>query len=318
MQEMILKNVNGVPYVEYSLKLKYTNNNGIPVKQIAESLLALETQIEFLPFSINRIFHYKRIRNLKVEKCIVRLTRLESGSLKEDIIIRLFFKSKKNLFRIIDNIRNKYKLDIMTEKFLVPILFGLIAGHLLNSCSGKNGTDSSVNIDMSNNNGVIIAGSEMYGMGTDEFIKILKDSTENISKSKQRKLQNSALNIVRPIQNGKGNLNITESENFVFKGNDIMNLPEKTTDDLIQEDAEVLNDVEIQIRALDRDNGKQGWKAIIPTISNARVKLVLPHDINLEELANNETIKGNVIVLWSTKDGKKRPKEYAIRSIIKK
>ena len=88
-----IKYLNGNPYIEYRLSLKYTNKYGVPLPEIADGLLALQTQVDFLPYSLNRTIKCKGIRGLKIEKSIVKLTKLESGSLIEDFIVMLFFIS---------------------------------------------------------------------------------------------------------------------------------------------------------------------------------------------------------------------------------
>lgn len=316
MAGMALKYLNDKPYVEYALNLKYTNEAGLPIKEIANALLALEAQIDFLPLAMNQIFKYRGIDDLRVEKTITRLTKLQSGSLIADVIIRLFFKDKKNLNRLLDEIRTKYKLDVMAEKFTVPALLLLALFFLLDSCSGKVANDSSVNIDISENNGIVIFGSEVYGIPPKDLKNILIHATRDIPMSKRKRLENMSLDIFKPIQNGRGNLEVNNDPSLSIKGADIINLPEKTTNEDSQEDIIFEKNVNIQIRALDRDNGDSGWSAIIPSISNARVKMIVPKDIDLSILASKENVVGDVYALWvKSPNGKRRLKEYTLRSI---
>lgn len=311
-----IKYLNGNPYIEYRLSLKYTNKYGVPLPEIADGLLALQTQVDFLPYSLNRTIKCKGIRGLKIEKSIVKLTKLESGSLIEDFIVMLFFKDKKNLERILGDVRDKYKLNVMTEKFIIPILIGAVAYFSLKSCSTSKNPETTINIDMSNNSGIIVSGSEAYGLRPDEYKKILSETYKTISSSKKRKLENSALDIIRPIQNNVGDLEVMNNASLTIKGSDIHNLPERSEINDSVEECQDYKNVQIFIRALDRDKADHGWSAIIPIISGARVKLVINSNTDLSDLATKESFYGDVVAVWTKKTfSKRRLKEYILISV---
>ena len=87
----------------------------------------------------------------------------------------------------------------------------------------------------------------------------------------------------------------------------------KTDPDL---DALEFSDIEIFIRALDRDKTESGWSAIIPSLSPKRIKLKVSSKIDLIKLASKESIIGSGIAEYEKLEGdKRRYKEYILTNI---
>ena len=77
--------------IETSYKIKYTNKNPVPIAEIIDSLYNLEKILRRTPAFLER--HYKGIKITNTE---VFVSSVESGSLKEEFIIKYVFKSKEN------------------------------------------------------------------------------------------------------------------------------------------------------------------------------------------------------------------------------
>jgi len=75
--------------------------------------------------------------------------------------------------------------------------------------------------------------------------------------------------------------------------------------------------VDVDIRGTDRDKRSEGWRAIVPCISEDRVKLVPPPVINLEEFSHLEHIKGDIYAYFTKRGNMNIPKVYHILNIRK-
>jgi hypothetical protein len=60
--------------------------------------------------------------------------------------------------------------------------------------------------------------------------------------------------------------------------------------------ADTLVNVEVRIRALDRDRSKSGWAAVIPALGEGRVRLQILPGVDRSTLASREAVRGDLIV----------------------
>lgn len=299
------------PYIEFSLAIKYTNPKGIPIPEIAESLLALENIVKFYPNLLNNVLKHKKIKGLKFDYVSVKLQKLESGSLIEDIIVRLFFKDKENLNRFLDKIRNKYHLEIMSEKAFAAIFLLILASWLLNSCANQPESAVSINIT---NSGYLNVSSNALGVSNDELLSLMQKSIHETKSRQKIKIGNSAIKFLGPIKRSAGNIIVDQDDNLSVFGSDIESLP-KTAKELPTTITRTYENVSIYVRALDRDDPKKGWSIIVPDVSNKRVKVIINPQINLNELASREAFIGTVIAEFDKKENKEVLRNYILRSI---
>jgi hypothetical protein len=69
-----------------------------------------------------------------------------------------------------------------------------------------------------------------------------------------------------------------------------------------------MHGVEIELHAQDMDYVKQGWAAIIPSLSKQRIRLELSPPIRPIDIYTKSKIKGDVIILFrETKSGEQEP-----------
>lgn len=73
-------------------------------------------------------------------------------------------------------------------------------------------------------------------------------------------------------------------------------------------------DVDLQIRALDRDNPKKGWAAVIPGLIDRRAELILSDEIKPEQLSHKFTYRADVEITYKLKE--KRNKYQPVKIFL--
>lgn len=95
----------------------------------------------------------------------------------------------------------------------------------------------------------------------------------------------------------------------------VAEIPPEATPPLAEPDdnpeTEFLNKVKIEVHAMDRDRGKQGWAGHIPDHFPERVRMIVDKTINLEALFGKREVRGDVFVVYDLdEDGRRCPREF--------
>lgn len=140
---------------------------------------------------------------------------------------------------------------------------------------------------------------------------------EAVSSTDKKTVAQNTSKVIRPAQIYHGNIEIGEEKNAIkpFSKNTLQVLPQKVE---IKDDplSTPYKDIDVQIRASDRDKST-GWFGIIDGVIERRVRLILPTDINKDAVANNATIRADVIVFYKiNKDGEKEALNITIERLV--
>lgn len=313
MNDVIINYSNGRAFVDISFNLKYETQRKFTVHEVIDALSALDPMANATSDVINKLLYVKSAKGLRLKNATIFVKKLEEGSWTEDVLIRFFFGSKEEMEKQIDRIRKNLKIDKIMNDKVVTCLIMLVALNLLfQSCSKE--SNNPVHIEI-NNSGFLSIGSEALGMQPDQLLKIVETSVKSKPKKSSKNLQNAALKLFAPIENDNGNIVLNNDEALVVNGSEIGVLPKEVK---IEPDLDILefSNIEVFIRALDRDKTESGWSAIIPSLSPKRIKLKISSKIDLKKLASKESIIGSGIAEYEKLEGgKRRYKEYILMSI---
>jgi hypothetical protein len=125
------------------------------------------------------------------------------------------------------------------------------------------------------------------------------------------------LKVVRPA---KGD----PEAQIIFDGNPMITISPESIKAMLDfvpeegdEEIQEFKNVRLQIRATDLDSFKRGWAAIIPSLSNRRVKLQLSPTIKPDQLTAGATVYGNIDVLFiHPEDGERIPKLVFLKELV--
>ena len=289
-------------------EVKYTNAEPIPVKDVVTALLALEQlSSRFLPKTLNALM------DTEVRRAELLVEGFEHGSLIEKVVIRLLFTTEEQMNHFLDKVHegkvaeawamlpggNRVKVGIVG--ITLAVLVGMGISYALPS-----------ETPIAQNN-VIIVGAEAYGKSPDQVVEIVRAA---VGGDRKRLAQESA-NFVAPAKNDpKGTIE--------FDGNAKLTVPAETVQamprQVVQEQNELnveYKDVDLEIRASDRDSGATGWAAVVRDLFDRRVKLVLADNIAAQELANRFHVRADIVVKQKPNQaGQFKPVQIYLERII--
>lgn len=269
-------------------KIYYSNKRHIPLADIAESLMALEGIIRQSPNVLENLFPGTKIQGVEIY-----LSELRSGSLYEDLVIKFIFGSQKKFDEFIANIRERSGLDdLKSNNQLLSVIIVVMAltGGSYYLGKSKNSEASNNNVIENNINIVVNNGANMVQMDPDDFKSII----ENGIIDKDR-LAKDSIKFIKPAKRDEGaDITFDKDPDISVNNDSVQAMPRFLMEPEPEEIIEDFDRTEVVIRATDLDSNKRGWAAIVPSISNKRVRLQLDPHIKSEDLMQHPTLLGSV------------------------
>jgi hypothetical protein len=300
-------------YREVSQKIYYSNEEYVPIGEIAHSLIALEALIKQAPDVLEALFPDSSIIIVDVF-----INELKSDSIWEDLVVKFIFGSQQRFDECIENTRQRIGMEeIMSNpKFLSAIIIAMILGggaYYLGKSNSPADKKAKATIE-ANNNTIIQIGSGMVDMSAEEFTKLVITAIKN-----KDKLAKNAANIIKPAKRDN-NASITFNEDPTLKitNDSVKAMPEyKSITEEPEETIEDFPNITLEIRAIDLDSSKRGWAVVAPLLHKRRVKLQLDPSVKPSDLQNKASVNANVTVIWGVDtENKKIPKLIFLREII--
>lgn len=291
-------------------KIYYSNKRHVPIADIAESLLALEGIIKQSPNVLEHMFPGTKIQGVEIY-----LSELKSGSLYEDVIVKFIFGDQKKFDDFIANVRERCGLDNLNSnnKLLSAILVVMaLTGGAYYLGKSKNIDTPGKNVIENNINIVINSGADMVQMEPSEFRSIIEESIED-----KDRLSKDSIKFIKPAKrDNDADITFDNDPDTAVTKESVKVMPRFLTEPENEEAIEDFDETEVVIRAIDLDSYRRGWAAIVPTISNKRVKLQLDPHINSEDLMQHPTLLGSITVIFKyDESGNKIPSLYFLREI---
>lgn len=292
-------------------QIYYSNKELVPIKDVAESLLALEAIIRQSPDVLEAMFPGTKIQSVEVY-----INELKSDSIWEDVVVKFIFGNQQKFDEFIANVRERIGMDnIMNNPQLLSciILVMILSGGAYYLGKDKSATPEQKATIEANNNTIIQIGAGMVELSSEDFKAIIDGAIKN-----KEKLAKNAIDVVNPAKRDP-------EASITFNGNEelrIQNESVKAMPRFIQEpeDEEYIEDyknIELEIRAIDLDSTKRGWAVVVPDLHKKRVRLQLDPTVNPEDLLDKRKVNANVTVIFGhDKEYNKIPKLVFLREII--
>ncbi len=297
--------------LEISQNIYYSNKEYVTVGEIANSLIALENIIKETPSVLEALFPDSSIMDVKVF-----VKELKSDSIFEDILVRFLFGDQKRLNEFIDNARERLGIKKAMEN--PKILSAVIAAMMLAGISYYLGKDVSSadakNTIEANNNVVIQIGASELDMTADDFIRLVETAMGN-----KDKIAENASQFISPAKRDKrATITFQDDKDLVITSESIAATPtpEEIAESKPNELTQELSNVELQIRAIDLDSLKTGWGAVIPAVSEKRIKLNIDPTVDISKLVPNTTMRADITLVLKRNGDIVTPKLAFLRNII--
>lgn len=158
-------------------EIYYSNKKLVPIKDVAESLLALEAIIRQSPDLLEAMFPGTEISFVEIY-----INELKSDSLWEDVVVKFIFKDQKNLDQFIANIRERVGMDNLTnnQHLLSIIIISLIFISVLYVLNKDQAAlpEQKTTIE-ANNNTIIQIGAGMVDLSAQDFKAIIDSAIKD-------------------------------------------------------------------------------------------------------------------------------------------
>lgn len=91
-------------------RVYFSNHEPLPVEDVAESLLALKAIIERVPAVLTVLFP-----SISIQDVSVYLSEIKTGSLLEDLVVRLVWGNQGNLEAGVDRARDALRIEKLLQ-----------------------------------------------------------------------------------------------------------------------------------------------------------------------------------------------------------
>lgn len=287
--------------LEVSHRVFYSNEKPVPIAEIASSLLALERILHRMPRILGAV------TDVQIDGLEVFVDEIHSGSLIEDMVIKLIFKDQAGLDAFLLKINETLGQNKVGRNLLISaIIAGVVGYGLYGAYKVFNPADPAPAVTVSNNV-IINIGAGAANMPPEQLAKIIETAiTDKKANAKD------AIEFIKPAKSDA-------SATITFDGHTDLRIPQAVIAetpstlhlDPVPEDR-VVPDVDLQIRATNLDNNASGWAAIIPGLVDRRVKLVLADDVDPKLVAHRYSVRADVIVHSRPQGAKKVMTPYQI------
>lgn len=303
--------------VEHSVK--YTNRQPLEVKDVIDSLSALQkVSVFFLPEALSQL------SGAAIVSADLLVEGFQHGSFVEDVLIKLVFKDQAEMDKFLEKVReggrNVYRnlpgngSPILKGAVAVTCVVGaLVAAGAVWAIATRTDTPAPISLSITDSNFVVI-GAESYKVSPKDFADVI----EKVGGQDKKKLAQASAKILAPAKR-------EPDATVVMDNNDTLAISKETIDqipDVVEfepfEIDQPHSDVDVEIRASDRDSASRGWAAIITGLVDRRVKLILDPGIDPNKLAGKFKVRADVVVKsrMSAKTKKMEPTSITVTSLI--
>jgi len=287
-------------------EIVFSTKGRVPVTDIVRSLTATANASMYVPLILSRIFPDLTVDNIEIE-----LHRVEHQSpLLEKYVIKVTAAFQHSIEQFMEKTGQSLGLDILQKNkklisyFIVVVLFyGAIEAAKMVWADKP-----TVHIE-GNNNIVLMETGKACGLTAQEIKEAVAEALKEV---RTKRLARDAVNFFAPAKSEPG-VSVTASQDIVISSGTVSEIPDPATFEAMDADewSDHFENVEIDIRVIDRDKGDKGWKAKIPSIGDNRIRLTIVPGIDLAALdavSANGPIQGDVIVEFRRNpDGSDRP-----------
>ena len=290
-------------------KIYYSNRDLVPIREIAESLIALEGIVHQSPAVLEALFPGTTI--YKVE---VFLQELSSDSIYEDIVVKFVFGSQEKLDAFINNMRERMGMDRIqnNNQIFAAIILAMALGGGAWLLSRDKSTDPGRQVTIHANNNVIInVGAEMLDMDVEQFRQIIESTVGD-----KGRLARDSAKFVKPAKRDRdATITFSDRKELRINADTVQAMPVDTGRSDPVQAIEDYTDVDITIRAIDLDSHKRGWAAVVPVVGERRIRMQLDPAVDPAVLLSNPNLRGDVTVIFEIVGDQRQAKVAFLRKI---
>lgn len=277
----------------------YSTKKPVTVKEIIESLQGLEFVVKQTRGTL------QKLTDCKIDNVQLYVDELKSGSLIEDVIVRVFFGSEEEKNKFCEKIHEKIGDGKMRNTIITAVLVGIIGYGIYLAIK-----PSDPNYVINANHNVNINIGDSQKITNEELTEIIRDSITN-----QKSLAQNTIKVLSPARTDESS-SIQIGDMATIPASTIMKTPTELN---LQPLTDVVdyNDVPVIIRAMDLDKSNKGWGGIIVDKVDQRTKITFDPNIDINILAGRSSFMADVTVIktLTNKDNEYKPTEIFIRSI---
>lgn len=277
----------------------YSTKKPVTVKEIIESLQGLEFVVKQTRGTL------QKLTDCKIDDVQLYVDELKSGSLIEDVIVRVFFGSEEEKNKFCEKIHEKIGDGKMRNTIITAVLVGIIGYGIYLAIK-----PSDPNYVINANNNVNINIGDSQKITNEKLTEIIRDSITN-----QKSLAQNTIKVLSPARTDESS-SIQIGDMATIPASTIMKTPTELN---LQPLTDVVdyNDVPVIIRAMDLDKSNKGWGGIIVDKVDQRTKITFDPNIDINILAGRSSFMADVTVIktLTNKDNEYKPTEIFIRSI---
>lgn len=282
----------------------YSTENPVSVKEIIKSLQGWEA------IAKQSLDVFVNLTECEIDGVELEVELLRSGSLYEDLVIKLLFGSQEKLDKFVEKCHAVIGEGAVRNTLVFAVVSGMV-GYGLYLASSAMSPDKVTHFE-ANNNTIINIGAGAANLTPEGLKSVIETSVRN-----PKSLAEGAVKVISPARSDENaSLTIGDGQQtIVIPPETIRQAPTSVSIDPLTQVRDY-SDVDIQIRALDLDNPSKGWAAVVPGIIERRVKLVLDPNVSAESLSGRLSFRGDITVISTLKNNEYKPTEILLREII--
>lgn len=285
--------------------IEYTTREAVPVTEIIKSLQGFDKIVQELPNLANAL-----VLEGAVKKVELYVQEISAGSLDQDFILRFFFKDEQGFNEWITTLREKTGMD--NPKVASAVIGSLIAAALaygIYLTLSKDASEAATATITGNQNTVIHFVAETLNVSSDALMQVMDTSIRD-----KKMLAQGAVLAVHPAKADKeATIVIDGNEKTIIEAKTIQAAPERFDPPQPESKVEEYPRALVQIRATDLDSEKQGWRCIVPGLSEHRVKMVVDPTVDRTKLAREISVMASIAV---TSKFNPEKKQYQITEVF--
>ena len=265
--------------VELTHRIFYNTSKPVPLSEMIIALQGLHGVLKAMPAALSGV------SGVEVEGCEFSIHSIESGSLVEDVVIKILFKDKARMDAFLERVGE----NGMVRATVVAALFGglvLYGMQLATSTPAPNIT--------ANNNTIINIGAGEVSMTPEQFTAVVKAAVED-----KKTAAEGALRFIAPAKADPGSTVQLGNGDVVIESSAVSEAPSKIELEA-NERLEEHTNVELAIRAANLDSKKSGWAGRLGGRTD-RLPIELDPSVSESDLFGQSTVRVDAAVIFKEK-----------------
>lgn len=281
----------GIYVYQTSFRISYTNREPVPVQEVIKSLQALQGILPKVPDLIEGWL------DVKISYGEFFIESLETGSLIEDILMKLYFANQEEL----DAFMAKIRSNPMLRNSLAGLALGVLVTWGAMTALGSKTPANQVTIA---NSTIINVGAQQTGLTPEAFEAVVRQAVGD----QKKKVAENAVKLVHPAKaDPQAEFQISGTTEPQKADQPVLRMtPEQVAavpvDVNIQKNERIVDKqrVPIVIRAVDLDSDTSGWKGRLST-SDDIVKIELDPKVNKTDIYGKTQVIADVSLIYTEK-----------------